>query len=137
MTTVNEVYQQLCSFAPLQLQMSFDNAGFLVGGGDAQVHRVLRALDITDAVIDEAVELGAELIVSHHPLIFHPLRQLHPDGEGSKVVRLLEQEIAAVCMHTNLDIAQGGVNDVLIRLLGAEPEDVLDDDGCGYVWSYA
>lgn len=133
MTRVSDLVRQLCIWAPPELQMDFDNAGFLLGRGDAPVHRVLLALDITDAVVEEAVELGAELIVSHHPVIFHPLRQLHPGGEGGKILRLAEHGIAAVCMHTNLDIAQGGVNDVLLRLLGAEPEDALDGDGCGRI----
>ena len=133
MTTVMDLYRHLCLLAPEGLQMDFDNSGFLVGRGDAPVRRCLLALDITDAVIDEAAALGAELIVSHHPVIFRPLRQLHPTGEGSKVLRLTDNRIAAVCMHTNLDIAEGGVNDVLIRLLGAEPVEALDQDGCGRI----
>lgn len=131
MRTVNEIFEKLCSWAPLELQMDFDNSGFLLGRGDRPVRKVLLALDITAPVIEEAQALSADLIVSHHPLIFHPLKSLTADGPGEKALLMAEKGIAAICMHTNLDIAEGGVNDVLIRLLGAEPEGELDAQGCG------
>lgn len=133
MSTTGEIFDFLCGIAPLELQMDYDNAGFLVGRKDAAVERVLLSLDITEKVIEEAVELGAKLIVSHHPLIWMPLKALNDDIGGRKVLLMAEKGIAAICMHTNLDIAEGGVNDVLIRLLGAEPEGPLDEDGCGRV----
>ncbi len=133
MTKVSDLYEAMCRIAPVELQTSFDNAGFLVGHADREVHTVLLSLDITPAVIDEAATLGAELIISHHPVIFHPLHSVTAEGEGALVLRLAEKGIAAICMHTNLDIAEGGVNDVLLRLLGAEPEEALDADGCGRV----
>ena len=132
MTTVQDIFETLQSWAPLSLQMEFDNSGFLVGHGDHPVTRVLLSLDITREVIDEASAWGAELIVSHHPVIFRPARTITDRG-GELPLLLAEKGIAAVCMHTNLDIAQGGVNDVLLRLLGAEPEGTLDEDGCGRV----
>ena len=131
MATVSEIYHKLAEWAPLELQMDFDNAGFLLGHGDREVKRVLLALDITLPVIEEASALEAELIVSHHPLIFHPLKSLTAEGPGNRALLLAEKGISAICMHTNLDIAPGGVNDVLIRLLGAEPEGSLDSFGCG------
>jgi dinuclear metal center YbgI/SA1388 family protein len=133
MTMIRDIFDTLCRWAPLELQLDFDNAGFLVGRGEREVHRVLLALDITLPVIREAADWGAELIVSHHPLIFEPLKSLTAPGPGQKALLLAEEEIGAICMHTNLDIAQGGVNDVLIRLLGAEPEGPLDAEGCGRV----
>ena len=133
MTCVRDIFEALNALAPLELQADFDNAGFLVGRGSRAVKRVLLALDITDTVIEEAAAQDAELIVSHHPLIFTPLRSVTDDGPGRKVLTLIERNIAAICMHTNLDIAQGGVNDVLIRLLGAEPLGSLDADGCGRI----
>lgn len=136
MTTIRNIFDTLCAWAPLELQMDFDNSGLLVGRGDRPVRRVLLSLDITAQVIDEAAELGAELIVSHHPVIFHPLKSL-TDGAGELPLLLAERGIAAVCMHTNLDIAEGGVNDVLLRLLGAEPEGPLDAEGCGRVGTLA
>ncbi len=135
MICVNDIYRALCALAPVELQMSFDNAGFLVGHGKAEVNTVLLSLDITNEVIEEALALDAQLIVSHHPVIFHPLRSITSDGEGKLALRLAENRIAAICMHTNLDIADGGVNDVLLEKLGAERDDVLDEDGCGRIGS--
>ena len=137
MRTVHDIYKELCRLAPPELQMDFDNAGFLVGHADAAVERVLLALDITGEVVDEAREYGAQLIVAHHPVIFRPLRSVTAEGEGALVLRLIESGLAAVCMHTNLDIAEGGVNDVLLALLGAEREDVLDESGVGRVGTLA
>ena len=133
MNTISDVYDALCRLAPLDLQMDFDNSGFLVGHLNRELHRVLLALDITDEVIDEAEARGAELIVSHHPLIFHKLSAVTDAAPDSRVLHLVEKGIGAVCMHTNLDIAEGGVNDVLIHLLGASCEDALDADGCGRI----
>ena len=133
MPTVQEIFEAIAKWAPTELQMDFDNSGFLLGHGDRPVRKVLLALDITLPVIQEAEDLGAELIVSHHPLIFRPLKSLTDYGSGRKALALAEKGIAAICMHTNLDIAEDGVNDVLIRLLGAEPEGALDAEGCGRV----
>ena len=133
MTTVQDIYSCLCELAPVETQMDFDNAGFLVGHRDSAVERALLALDITDEVIDEALEQGATLIVSHHPVIFRKLRSVTDAGFDRRVLRLAENRLAAICMHTNLDLAKGGVNDVLLSLLGAEGTESLDADGCGRV----
>lgn len=135
MTTVHEIFDQICAWAPLELQMDFDNSGFLVGRGDRVIHKALLSLDITLPVIEEASANGIDLIISHHPLIFYPLKSLTDEGPGYKALLLAEKGISAICMHTNLDITEGGVNDVLIRLLGAEPESALDSDGCGRIGS--
>lgn len=129
MTTVKDIYNFLCTAAPLELQMGFDNSGFLVGRSEMPVKRVLLSLDVTAQVIDEAIEQGAELIISHHPVIFNAVKKITDE----KLLRLIENSVAVVSMHTNLDIAEGGVNDVLLRLLGAEGDDALDDDGCGRI----
>ena len=134
MSTVRDVFQTLCQAASLELQMDFDNSGFLLGHGDHQVSRALLALDVTDAVIDEAIREKADLIVSHHPLIFHPMRSATDDTpEGRRILRLIENGIAVISMHTNLDIAEGGVNDVLMTALGIQTESALDENGCGRV----
>lgn len=134
MTTVRDIFSFLEAEAPLELQMDFDNSGFLIGHADSQVRTVLLSLDVTDEVTEEAIQLGAELIVSHHPVIFHPVRSITDTRADSvKLLRLIENRIAVISMHTNLDIAEGGVNDVLIQKLGAETEGALDADGCGRV----
>ena len=117
MATVREIYQYLDGLAPFSLQMEFDNAGFLVGRGERAVSKILVSLDITEEVAEEAAELGAELIVSHHPVIFRPLKKLE---QGSVVWELARAGISAICAHTNLDKARGGVNDCLAAALGLE-----------------
>ncbi len=134
MTSVRDVFEELCRIAPLELQMDFDNAGFQIGHAEREVHRILLALDATDEVAEEAKACGAELLVTHHPLIFSPLKAVHDlEPVSGRALFLAENGIALICMHTNLDIAEGGVNDVLIRLLGAEPEESLDADRCGRI----
>lgn len=133
MTNVKDIYDFLCTEAPLDLQLGFDNSGFLIGRGEKEVKRVLLSLDVTSDVIDEAIRCGADLIISHHPVIFTAIKKLTDD----KLLRLIENSIAVVSMHTNLDIADGGVNDVLLERLGATATDVLDADGCGRVGNLA
>jgi len=129
MTTVNDIFSYLSTLAPLELQMGFDNSGFLFGRDCAEIKKVLLALDVTSTVVEEAIEKGVQLIVTHHPVIFRPLKSMTDD----KLLRLAENSIAVISMHTNLDIAQGGVNDVLIELLGAKGTQALDEDGCGRI----
>ena len=130
MATVKEIYQSIDQWAPFATQMDFDNSGFLVGRGSAVVDKVLVALDITRTVIEEAEQLGAQLIVSHHPVIFRPLKSL-TDGDltGENVLRMAEKGIAAICAHTNLDAAQGGVNCRLAQKLELTDIDHLHPDG--------
>lgn len=135
MRTLEEIFSFLCRVAPLELQMEFDNSGLLIGRRSAEIQRALLALDITDAVIDEAIEENAQLIVSHHPIIFQKLRCVSDDNRDDRILRMAEHGIAAICMHTNLDIVDGGVNEVLIRLLGASCDETLDAFGCGRIGS--
>ena len=130
MAQVKELYQYIDSIAPFATQLDFDNAGLLVGRGSAEITKILVTLDITKAVIDEAVELGVQLIVAHHPVIFHPLKWV-TDGDttGEKVLLLAEHGIAAICAHTNLDAAQGGINDLLAQRLGLVDIEQLHPDG--------
>lgn len=117
MRTVNEIYSRLNALAPVETKLDFDNVGLLAGGAGWEVSTVLLSLDITEEVIDEAKELGAELIVSHHPLFFSLKSAGSFDVTGAKVTELLSSRIAAICMHTNLDAADGGVNDALAAVL--------------------
>ena len=121
MTTVKDILEFLDTKAPLDTQLDFDNAGFLCGDAAAEVTRVLVALDITDGVVAEAAGFGAELIVSHHPVCFTPMKSVTTDDlTGRKFAAMLKGGISAICMHTNLDAAPGGVNDALCAALGAE-----------------
>ena len=120
MATVNEVYQLIDNFAPFETQMDFDNAGFLVGRGYSAVERVLVALDITKVVVEEAVRRGCQLIVSHHPVIFGGVKSVTDETvTGRVLLALAENGLSAICAHTNLDAAEGGVNDCLARIAWA------------------
>lgn len=115
MTTVKDIINYTETFAPLAAAADFDNSGLLVGSKEAQVSRVLLALDITPDVVKEAQMQGAELIISHHPVIFHPVKSL---SSNSIPYLLAKAGITALCLHTNLDIAQDcGVNVCLANAL--------------------
>ena len=122
MIRVNDVYNYLKTIAPLEMAKDNDNVGILVGTGDTEISKILVCLDITDAVISEALETGAELIVAHHPVFFSLSSVTDADIVGKKVVRMLAGSISAICMHTNLDAAQGGVNDALAAAVGIASE---------------
>ena len=118
MTAIRDIFTALCRIAPLELQMDFDNAGFQIGRAEREVHRALLALDATDAVVQEADALGAELIVTHHPLLFSPLRSLTDlDPTQRRALTLVEKGIGLISMHTNLDIAEGGVRVPTLRFV--------------------
>lgn len=130
MTKVADIYNYLNELAPVWLKMDFDNVGLLVGSRENSVTKCVVSLDITDDVIAEAASNGAELIVSHHPVIFNAVKSVTPeDLVGRKIIALIKNGISAVCMHTNLDIAEGGVNDALMAALGVKPQGFLE--ACG------
>jgi dinuclear metal center YbgI/SA1388 family protein len=118
MTKVKDIYEFMKAIAPEEMALDTDNVGFLVGTGEAEVSRILVSLDITSDVISEALEIGAQLIVAHHPLFFSLKSVTDSDITGSKIIRLISGGISAVCMHTNLDAAEGGVNDALAVAVG-------------------
>lgn len=133
MPTVREIEAALFTMAPKAGAMEWDNVGHLVGDPEAQVSRVLVSLDITQAVAEEAIAAGCQLIVSHHPVMncnWNPVQTLRPDDpQGYLLLTLLQNHVAAVCMHTNLDVAQGGVNDALAQALRLEDPGPLSGDG--------
>ena len=128
MATVQQLYEEMKRIAPLELAESWDNPGLLVDCG-GEVHRVLVALDITPEVVAEAAEKHCEAIVSHHPVIFSPLKKLGPQDVP---FQLVQAGISAICMHTNLDAAEGGVNEVLAHIFHMRNMETFAD-GCGRV----
>lgn len=126
MPKVKEIAEYFSRLVPAEMKMDFDNVGLLVGVNEMPVQKVLVALDITNTVVDEAIALNAELIMAHHPLFFELKRINDADSSGAKVVRLLQNSISALCLHTNLDSVQGGVNDLLAKALGVSVEGWLD-----------
>ena len=130
MSTVKEILDYCLSLAPKDWKEDWDNVGLLCGHADGQVRRCLVALDVTMAVAQEAAEWGAELIVSHHPLLFSTQALSDETPEGRLLLFLAEHRIAVVSLHTNLDSAPGGVNDVLAERLGLQ--NIRTFDGSEY-----
>lgn len=121
--TVNDILEYINTFSPLMFAEKYDNVGLLVGSGETQVRGICCTLDITNEVIDEAIAANANLIISHHPVIFDGLKAV---PEWSPVYRLIKNDICAVCIHTNFDMSEGGVNDSLLELLGFKSSGVLE-----------
>lgn len=123
---IKQVLGALEQFAPLPLQEDFDNAGLQVGLTEAEVSGALLCLDVTEAIVDEAVSLGCNLIVSHHPLIFHPLRKIAGADEVQRcVMTAIAKGITIISMHTNLDNAVGGVNYKIAQRMGLTDVELL------------
>ena len=119
MTTVGEILADLEAFAPRDLAESWDNIGLMTGDRSQTVQKVLCALDVTEGVVQEAINVGAQLIVAHHPLIFTSVHTVTADDATGRTLRLaIRNDISVICMHTNADCAQGGVNDALAAALG-------------------
>jgi len=140
MPTVREIEQELFLLAPKDLAAPWDNVGLLVGDPDREVSRVLVALDITPDVVREAAHGGYDLIVAHHPVMnvhWHEreMQTLRTDTRlGGLLLELVRGNLSAICMHTNLDAAQGGVNDTLAARLGLDAVEMLgDEDGVGRI----
>ena len=130
MATVNDILTFLESLAPRFMKMDWDNVGLLCGSRKQEVTKILVALDPFEGVCQEAAQWGAELIVTHHPIIFQPLKAVTDETSIGRSIQLLCREsISAINAHTNLDCAPGGVNDRLAAALGLSDIRVLNPMG--------
>lgn len=130
MTTVADILRYLETIAPPYMKESWDNVGLLCGSRNTPVTKILVALDPFEHVCQEAAEWGAELIVTHHPIIFQPMKSVTDDTSiGRSIMELCRHGISAINAHTNLDCAPGGVNDVLAKTLGLEKIQVISPAG--------
>ena len=130
MTKVRDIYNALFAFAPAYMKYDWDNVGLLCGRFDAAADTVLVALDPMPDVIEEAKARGAQCIVTHHPLMFDAPKAINDESyEGRCILALAEAKIAAINLHTNLDVCPGGVNDVLAKALGLADVSVLNPAG--------
>ncbi|MBQ7133930.1 MAG: Nif3-like dinuclear metal center hexameric protein [Ruminococcus sp.] len=126
MTFIKDIYEYLDTIVPFETQAEFDNCGLLVGDMDTKVSKVLMCLDITNEVIKEAKDISAQLILSHHPVIFSPLKSVQTD---SVVYKLISSRLSALCAHTNLDKAENiGVNAVLAKKLNLKNTALYPDE---------
>lgn len=129
MTTVNDILNYLEAIAPKALAMDWDNVGLLCGSKATPVTKILVALDPFEHVCREAADWGAELIVTHHPLIFVELKSVTDETSIGRSIQILNKNnISAIAAHTNLDCANGGVNDVLAETLGLRNIHVIGNE---------
>ena len=129
MVTVNDILEFVQHLAPQYMKEDWDHVGLNCGHVDREVHKVLIALDPFDAVCEEAVQTHADLLVTHHALIWEPGFITDDTVTGRRVMYLLENGIAHINAHTNLDCAPGGVNDILAQTLGLSEIEVIDPAG--------
>lgn len=122
----HEIIRLFEQFSPQKYAMEGDKIGLQIGRLNNQVERVLVTLDVTEEVVDEAITKDVELIIAHHPLIFRPLQKIDTETSAGRMVeKLIKNDIAVYAAHTNLDIANGGVNDLLAEALGLTNTEVL------------
>ena len=123
---LKEITRCIEETAPLALQESYDNSGLLAGHPDDKINGALITLDVTEAVIDEAVRLNCNLIISHHPIIFKPLKKINGSDETERcIIKAIRNGIALYTAHTNLDNSSAGVNAILCNKLGLQNAAIL------------
>lgn len=123
---VSDIFEFINSIAPFDTQAAWDNSGLLIGNKDMTVTKVAVCLDVTDDTVSQAIDFGADLIVSHHPVIWDPLKSIDFNTPVGKAMR---NGLSIISAHTNWDLAQGGVNDVLATLLGLADIKRLSEEG--------
>ena len=129
---VRDVTKVIEDFAPLSVQESWDNSGLCIGSYDAPVSSVLVGLDCTPELVDEAIECGADMIVTHHPLIFSGLKKITPDDMvGEAVMKAIKAGISIYAAHTSADKVLAGVSGAMAEKLGLQNVSILDEDGEG------
>lgn len=130
MVTVKDILEYIETIAPSSLKMEWDNVGLLCGDANCPVHKIMVALDPFESVCYEAYDTGADLLITHHPLIFLPPHSITTQTSvGRSIMFLCEKGISAINAHTNLDCAAGGVNDVLAQTLELEDISVIQPKG--------
>ena len=137
MVTVNDIYTFIRTLAPEYMAEQWDRVGLNCGRGDQEVHHILVALDPFPHVCREAIEKGADLLVTHHALIWEPGFVNDSTVAGRSILDLIEHHIAHINAHTNLDCAPGGVNDLLAAKLGLTDIQVIEPrstDDTGKPW---
>lgn len=135
MITASDILNYLNSIAPRYMQYEWDNNGLLCGSSSKKVKKILVALDPFEVVCQEAVDIGADLIVTHHPMIFSPIKALTDETDtGRAMMLLIKNNITAINAHTNLDCAPGGVNDTLAEKIGLTGIQIVNPQGEDIQW---
>jgi len=127
MLDVQQVISELAKLAPRFLAYDWDNVGLQVGNTGWEVERILLTLDVTEEVMEEAIDKGCDIVISHHPLIFNGINSINEQTKTGRIIMsAINNKIAIYSAHTNLDIAPGGLNDYLAHLLGVKNTNLLE-----------
>lgn len=135
MTTASDILEFLDTVAPGYMQYEWDNNGLLCGRPSKEVNKILVALDPFEIVCQEAADINADLLITHHPMIFSPIKALTDETDmGRAMMLLIKNDITAINTHTNLDCAPGGVNDVLAEKVGLSNIQIINPQGTDPQW---
>ena len=127
MHRLRDIIQIAENLASFDLAYDWDNVGLQIGDYDQEIKDIMLTLDTNEKVIDEAISKGCQLIISHHPFIFKPLEKINfQDKKGKIIYKIIKNNINLLVMHTNLDLANGGLNDYLFEILGLKDKDFLE-----------
>ncbi len=138
MVKVNEILKFLTEFAPLEYAESYDNVGLLVGDREKEINKIMITLDADVLVAQDALDKNCDLIVSHHPLIFNPIKRIVTDDATSDtIIKLIKNDISLISMHTNFDSVESGLCDLFLdKIAKTKNRKALDNDninGCGRI----
>lgn len=133
---IRDIIKKLEEAAPLKLAYEWDNSGFLIGDINRNISKVFLTLDVNVHTLDEALKCGAELIISHHPILFKGIKKIDYNTPLGYVIKeLIKNDVALYAAHTNMDTANGGINDILAEKLGIKDTKIIeqhtDDTSCG------
>jgi len=121
-----DIFRMMETWAPKNLAYDWDNVGLQIGSYQERVHKIMITLDVTESVVEEAIEKDVSLIIAHHPLLFKPMKYVNVESAQGRIIqKLLTNGITVYASHTNLDVAEGGVNDMLCDKLGIDVKDIL------------
>lgn len=125
-----EIAEIIEKTAPTSIAMPWDNVGFLVGDKSKEITKIMLTLDVTQKVVNQAADLGCDMIISHHPMFFKGIKAIDfSTTEGSIIKTLIKNDITVYACHTNMDCAPGGINDHLAKLFGLKNISSLEDTG--------
>lgn len=126
---VKDIYNAVNEYAPFGLAYSWDNVGLLVGNMENDVSKVLITLDTDASVVREAIDNGCDLILSHHPVFFSPVKRILTDNDTGRMIELMMKHgISLIAAHTNMDVTQGGINDKLAELFELQDVEILEEN---------
>lgn len=135
----SDIIKLMEKYAPPELAENWDNIGLMVGEENKEINNILVSLDINDSVIDEAVKNDIDMIITHHPLIFKPIKNINSNTViGRRIINLIKNDICVYSAHTNLDIAENGTNDTFAQILNLNNIEnlcmpVIDNYGLGKI----